>query len=181
MLVPIFVSLSCFYLFISYNRLLVMMKDIISWVAISVGTQNTLSGFLLSTGSSVALRIWPLDEAVRDFLVLCPKLFSHADDHTRSAHLRACLPRNREMDRRRRSGNCLRLKHLNLCVVSDCEDLFADGGTSFRCLCDSHFAHAGIFTMAGRGCRSVIWAEREYVFICRRARATFTLVDISPP
>ena len=28
------------------------------------------------------------------------------------------------------------------------------GATSFRCLCDSLSAHAGIFTMAGRGCRT---------------------------
>src|SRR5438874_11460083 len=85
------------------------------------------------------------------------------------------------MDRRYGSGDSLRLEHLHLCVVSDCEDLFADGGISFRCLCDCRSALVGIFTMADRGRGAVIRAERGYPFVCRRAVANIAMVDISQP
>ena len=71
-------------------------------------------------------------------------------------------------------GDCVRLKHLDLCVVPDCEDLFADRRYFFSVLMQLLTRLTrGIFTMAGRGCRNVIWAQRGYSFVCRRARCQF--------
>lgn len=68
--------------------------------------------------------------------------------------------------------------HLRL--VSACEDLFSGCAVPVRCLCNCHSALVDIVTMAGRGCGTVIWAERGYPLVRRRARANFPLVDISP-